>query len=491
MPRVSVGSVAATRLGKMLDRAKNRGTPRRYLRNLNVRWEDFDLSDVLEMPFEADEIDEFTVRVGDVLVCEGGEPGRAAVWDDREPGLLFQKAIHRVRFTSPVNPRYFTLALRQASDCGRILEYSTGITFKHLTGVGLRRFTFPLPDIGAQGAIVEIVDELMQLCDELEAAQSKRDETRDRLRAASLARLTATTDMPGIVDQKDVTFFLSQSDRTVTKPEHVADLRRTVMRCAVQGLLTAASSPRTTTDELLAGIDAERAEVARSDRRASPNRKVILAPELMWTVPEHWSWRALADLALFIDYRGKTPEKVSAGVRLVTAKNVRPGKINSEPGEFISEGEYSKWMTRGLPRQGDILFTTEAPMGNAAVVDTDERFALAQRIIDLRVYGKTVPAFAALILNAEPFQRILDATATGLTAKGIKSAKLQRLPIPIPPVDEQLSVVARVDELMTVCDEFEYALQAAEDGRAKLLEAVLHEALNGRGVDAQLTEATV
>jgi type I restriction enzyme S subunit len=129
-------------------------------------------------------------------------------------------------------------------------------------------------------------------------------------------------------------------------------------------------------------------------------------------------------------------------------------------------------------------------MGNAAVVDTDERFALAQRIIDLRVYGKIMPAFVSLILNAEPFQRLLDATATGLTAKGIKSAKLRRLPIPIPPVDEQLSIVAKVDELMTVCDELERALRAADESRAALLEAVLHEAMNGRVVGSELAEAT-
>jgi type I restriction enzyme, S subunit len=80
---VNVGSVAAARLGKMLDKAKNKGTPRPYLRNINVRWFDFDLSDLLEMPFEETEIAEFTLRAGDVLICEGGEPGRAAVWDER------------------------------------------------------------------------------------------------------------------------------------------------------------------------------------------------------------------------------------------------------------------------------------------------------------------------------------------------------------------------------------------------------------------------
>ena len=105
----SVGAVAASRLGKMLDKAKNKGTPRKYLRNINVRWFDFDLSDLLEMRFEDSELPEFALREGDVLICEGGEPGRAAVWDDREPDIYFQKAIHRVRFLDFVDSDFVIL----------------------------------------------------------------------------------------------------------------------------------------------------------------------------------------------------------------------------------------------------------------------------------------------------------------------------------------------------------------------------------------------
>jgi type I restriction enzyme, S subunit len=164
-----VQDVAVCRLGKMLDKAKNRGTMRRYLRNVNVRWQDFDLSDVKEMRFEEEELGEFALRAGDVLVCEGGEPGRAAVWDRREEGILFQKAIHRVRLSDAVDPHFFVLSLRQAADSGRLQEYFTGATFKHLTGTGIGRFSFPLPPLAEQQRIVAKVDELMAVCDQLEA----------------------------------------------------------------------------------------------------------------------------------------------------------------------------------------------------------------------------------------------------------------------------------------------------------------------------------
>jgi type I restriction enzyme S subunit len=185
----------------------------------------------------------------------------------------------------------------------------------------------------------------------------------------------------------------------------------------------------------------------------------------------------LADLVLFIDYRGKTPTKTQAGVRLITAKNVKKGFVNLEPEEFVSRAEYKAWMTRGYPAVGDVLFTTEAPMGNAAVVRLTEPFALAQRTINFRPYGAIDPDFLVLQLLAEPFQAILDKTATGLTAKGIKAAKLKRLPIAVPPIAEQRRIVTKVDELMALCDRLEESLTVGENSRSRLLEAVLHEAL--------------
>ncbi len=178
---VKVGEVADARLGKMLDKAKNKGTPRRYLRNINVRWFDFDLSDLLEMRFEDSELEEYALTSGDVLICEGGEPGRAAVWDEREGGIYFQKAIHRVRFSSVANGAYFVKALRASADDGRLAEYFTGTGIKHFTGKGVDAYLFPLPPLAEQHRIVAKVDELMAVCDHLEAQIAVAETERRRL----------------------------------------------------------------------------------------------------------------------------------------------------------------------------------------------------------------------------------------------------------------------------------------------------------------------
>ena len=177
---------------KMLDKAKNKGTPRRYLRNINVRWFDFDLSDLLEMRFEDSELPEFALRFGDVMICEGGEPGRAAVWDARVTDIYFQKAIHRVRFVDFVDSEFFVKALRASADDGRLVEYFTGTGIKHFTGKGLTAYLFPLPPLAEQHRIVAKVNELMALCDRLGASLATGDETRGRLVEAMLYEALAS-----------------------------------------------------------------------------------------------------------------------------------------------------------------------------------------------------------------------------------------------------------------------------------------------------------
>ena len=165
---VTLSEVASSRLGKMLDQTRNKGLPRRYLRNVNVRWFNFDLSDLAEMRFEDSELDEFSLRPGDVLVCEGGEPGRAAVWNGGDTDVYFQKAIHRVRLDESVVPEYFVYCLYRDAHSGRLSDLFTGVTIKHLTGKSLAKYSFPLPPKAEQGRILSKVNELMAIIDELE-----------------------------------------------------------------------------------------------------------------------------------------------------------------------------------------------------------------------------------------------------------------------------------------------------------------------------------
>jgi type I restriction enzyme S subunit len=143
----------------MLDVQKNRGTLRPYLANPNVRWFDFDLTDLKEMRFEDDEQEKFAIRDGDVLICEGGEAGRAAVWNGPDIGVKFQKALHRVRTGPELFNRFLVHRLFYDYHSGGLNTYYTGATIHHLTGQDLARFEFPLPPLDEQLRIVTILDQ--------------------------------------------------------------------------------------------------------------------------------------------------------------------------------------------------------------------------------------------------------------------------------------------------------------------------------------------
>ncbi|HYW44885.1 MAG TPA: restriction endonuclease subunit S [Bryobacteraceae bacterium] len=160
-PRKKVSEIAKHSLGKMLDKAKNKGEPKPYLRNLNVRWFNFDLSDLLEMRFLPEEAAKYTAVKGDVLICEGGYPGRAAIWEHDEP-IYFQKALHRVRFHEPERSKWFLYYLLAKDLDDTLKNHFNGAGIQHFTGEALAQFEVPLPPLPEQQRIVGILDEAFE-----------------------------------------------------------------------------------------------------------------------------------------------------------------------------------------------------------------------------------------------------------------------------------------------------------------------------------------
>jgi type I restriction enzyme S subunit len=184
----------------------------------------------------------------------------------------------------------------------------------------------------------------------------------------------------------------------------------------------------------------------------------------------------------FIDYRGKTPAKTASGVRLITAKNVKMGYLQRAPEEFIAADRYDAWMTRGIPKMGDVLFTTEAPLANVAQLDTHEKVAFAQRVIIMQPNTATMDGtFLKYLLLSQPVQHRIRTRGTGATVQGIKASLLRQIEISFP------SAVATQKGLVANLDALDYEVQRLTgiyDQKLGALEAVkkslLHEAFSGR-----------
>jgi type I restriction enzyme S subunit len=153
-----VDDLGELRLGKMLDKSKNQGIPVKYLRNINVRWFSFETDDLLTLLASPDEIEKLSIADGDLLICEGGEPGRCAVWRGGPNNLVYQKALHRFRSYGGIIPELLMYSLRNEAEQGTLSESFTGSTIKHLTRESLARYNVSVAPLNEQRRIVAKLD---------------------------------------------------------------------------------------------------------------------------------------------------------------------------------------------------------------------------------------------------------------------------------------------------------------------------------------------
>jgi type I restriction enzyme, S subunit len=178
---VRLDEIADNRLGKMLDKAKNTGKRYPYLRNTNVQWRHIDLDDIKEISLEASELEEFRLLPGDLLICEGGYPGRCAIWNEPDREMYFQKALHRVRPRGGIAAELIAISLESDSKSGSLEQHFTGATIKHFVGQALGRYLIPLPPLAEQSRIVTRLAQLRRLCFELRQRLESARQTQQAL----------------------------------------------------------------------------------------------------------------------------------------------------------------------------------------------------------------------------------------------------------------------------------------------------------------------
>jgi len=191
----------------MLDRGKSTGHAHvPYLRNVNVQWGRVDTQDLLTMELGNDERDRFAVRAGDLLVCEGGDIGRCAIWRGRSSFIAYQKALHRVRPSNVLDTRFLRYLLEHHSLSGTLTGFATGTTIAHLPQAQLRRIPVPLPSVSEQRRIVDVLEDHLSRIDvavaEVRSAQAKHRALRDRLVVSAVTGADVTNrcsaDLPAV-----------------------------------------------------------------------------------------------------------------------------------------------------------------------------------------------------------------------------------------------------------------------------------------------------
>ena len=165
---VKLSDIAVSELGKTLDKGKNSGTPHNYLCAFNVKWCSFDLSVIKKILLEDEELERYLVRKGDLLICEGGDVGRAAIWES-DQDIYYQNALHRVRFKDEINQYFYLYVLQYYKSLGMIDDVSGGVTIKHFTQNSMKKLSFPLPPIKEQYKIVSAINQYNTILDNISA----------------------------------------------------------------------------------------------------------------------------------------------------------------------------------------------------------------------------------------------------------------------------------------------------------------------------------
>ncbi|MGL5526476.1 MAG: restriction endonuclease subunit S [Aeromonas veronii] len=295
-----------------------------------------------------------------------------------------------------------------------------------------------------------------------------------------------------IADRLDI--LLAQVEATQARlariPDIIKQFRQSVLSAAVSGKLTEDWRNGTESiDDPMPIVQTEkRMWIEKNPSHNEVNRVLKRVREYKWgktiseiELPANWSWQQLEDSVLMIvDCHNKTAPYVESGIPLIRTSNIRDGEFVWQDLKFINQETYEYWSRRCPPEPGDIIFTREAPMGEAAIVPTGHRVCLGQRTMLIRPVENLVSARYLLLAIMEPnFKKRSDIFAVGTGVKHYRVGDVSNLIIPIPPTEEQAEIVRRVEQLFTYADSIELQAKAAKEQVDNLTQAILAKAFRG------------
>jgi type I restriction enzyme S subunit len=326
---------------------------------------------------------------------------------------------------------------------------------------------FPLPPLAEQQRIVAKVDELMTLCDELAAAQSEREARRDRLVAATLHRLAASAADPAPFPER-ARFYFTHLPRLTTRPEHIHQLRQTILNLAVQGKLVLQDPHDEPASELLKQIQVEKSKFKLGRSSAKEEWQPVEVDTVLFEIPPGYQWVRLEQV-----------------ITLLSGQHLQPGEYNEDgvgipyitgPADF-GQGKLSisrhTILRKSVAIQGNILLTVKgAGVGKATFCDLAE-VAISRQLMALQAIGWNQKYLMLIVFQlAEALKNAMRSLIPGISREDVLSFMF-----PLPPLAEQQRIVARVDELLALCDELAANLDTVTATRRRLLEAALQEAL--------------
>ena len=425
--------------------------------------------------------------VGDVFFTHNATVGRTAIAKTApESNFLLGTSVTYYRINNcTINAGYLHLFFTSTTWYGQAAEVMQQTTRNQVSISKQALFYIALPPLAEQHRIVAKVDELMALCDQLEQEQESSLETHDTLVATLLGALTTSTANAGQFTEAWQR-IQANFDTLFTTESSIDQLKQTILQLAVMGKLVAQDPSDETASELLSRLDVCRSKLLKSDYPNAAESKVQLRKQKNQSVhedveplPYGWEWATLMQSSLLlVDCHNKTAPYVSDGIPLIRTTNIRDGELNFKEPKFITEETYRKWAARTYPEHGDILITREAPMGEACIIPEGIRLCMGQRMMLIRTSPDFVNArYILLTIRAPSMMDRVQDKPVGATVQHLRVGGVESMLVPIPPLAEQHRIVAKVDELMALCDQLKANLATAQTTQLNLADSLVEQAI--------------
>lgn len=381
-----------------------------------------------------------------------------------------------------IDPVYLCYALKRPAFLAYANSKSYGMNLPRLGTEDARIAAFPLPPLAEQKRIVAKVDELMALCDRLEAQQQERETRHAALARASLARF-ANAPTPANLD------LLFHKSYDIPP----ADLRKSILALAVQGKLVPQDPNDEPAEKLLGRIASSKSGLQASGRIGKDKSVDPVDPRSApFEIPESWRWTKLVEITELIT-KGSSPKwqgiayvSESEGILFITSENVGNYRLRKLDNPKYVEKRFNEIEPRSILKNGDILMNlVGASIGRAAVYDLDDGANINQAVALIRLICGAegfLPSFLLHYLNSPYAIDYMLSSRVVNAQPNISLTDAREFTVPVPPLAEQRRIVAKVDDLMALVDALETRLATARTTGSTLVEAVVDELAQGRAL---------
>ena len=392
------------------------GIIRKFITTSNLYWGEFDFTKVKEMPFTDTELERCTAKKGDLLVCEGGDCGRSAVWDYDEE-VCIQNHVHRLRPYRDVNIYYFYYLFYLYKNTGRLR--GRGVAIQGLSNEAIHKVVLPLAPLEEQHRIVAKIEELLPYVDRYATAYEK-------------------------LEQFNAKF-----------PN---DMKKSILEYAIQGKLVEQRAEEGTGEELYRQIQAEKQQLIKEGKiKKEKPLPEIVEDEIPFDIPESWRWVRFSEIMStmstgpFGSMLHKT-DYIEKGIPLVNPANMVNGKIVPSDKMMISEATRRR-LSSYILHAGMIVLGRRGEMGRCAVVTEKEDGWLCGTGSFFMEPSMSLYVYYVVSLFSSPYVKFyLGGESVGTTMSNLNHTILSKMPIPLPPLAEQRRIVAKLDEILPLCE---------------------------------------